>query len=63
MVPGEAGRFPLAPRVYGPRLVSHSKGTIESDGTLVFESRNEAASGASYAPTRTTLRGVRVAAR
>jgi hypothetical protein len=63
MVPGEAGRFPLAPRVYGPRLVSRSTGTIEDDGTLVFESRNEAAPGVSYRATRTTLRGVRVSAR
>lgn len=59
MVPGEAGRFPLAPRAYGPRLASTSTGEVLADGTLSFSSENTGVDGGRYRPTRTTLTGVR----
>jgi hypothetical protein len=60
IVPGEAANFPMAPRIYGPRLVSRSSGEIDPEGNLEFVSENEAAPGEAYPATRTTLRGARV---
>jgi hypothetical protein len=60
IVPGEAGNFPMAPRIYGPRLVSRSTGGIDADGKLEFVSENAAAPGEAYPATRTTLEGSRV---
>ena len=60
IVPGAAAQFPLAPRIYGPRLVSASSGSITADGTLSFETTNEGAEGEEYPPTRTTVSGARV---
>jgi hypothetical protein len=61
IVPGEAGDFPMAPRIYGPRLISRSSGGVDDDGNLEFVSENEAAPGEAYPATRTALRGSRVA--
>ena len=61
IVPGEAGNFPMAPRIYGPRVVSKSSGTIDAEGNLEFTSENEAAAGEAYPATRTTLKGSRIA--
>ncbi len=57
IVPGAAAQFPLAPRIYGPRLVSSSSGEVKPDGTLVFETTNEGAEGEDYPPTRTVVTG------
>ncbi|MDJ0865479.1 MAG: hypothetical protein QNK03_05165 [Myxococcota bacterium] len=60
MVPGEAGRFPWTPRVFGPRLRSQTTGTLQPDGSLVFDAETEGLEGEVYAPTRTRLVGVRM---
>jgi len=60
LVPGEAGRFPFAPRSYGPRLLSRSKGEVRANGTLTFVSENTGLEGETYAATRTRLTGKRV---
>ena len=60
-VPGVDPGFAFIPRMVTARLVSVSKTQIESDGSVTIELENRAAPGQSYQPTRTKLRGVRIA--
>jgi hypothetical protein len=60
-VPGIDPGFAFVPRTVTKRLVSTSVATIANDGTLTIEIANQPAEGETYAPTRTTLRGRRIA--
>jgi hypothetical protein len=60
-VPGVDTGFAFVPRMVGPRIVSKSVGALAADGTLTIEVENEPAPGEVYPPTRTTLKGVRLA--
>jgi hypothetical protein len=59
-VPGVDTDFAFIPRTVGPRIVSKWKARLEKDGTLVVELSNTPEKGEQYAPTKTTLKGVRV---
>jgi len=59
-VPGVDAEFGFLPRRYGPRVRSRSVSRIDEGGSLVIEIENEAAEGARYQGTRTTLRGDRI---
>lgn len=60
-VPGVDTQFAFIPRTVGPRLVSDWSARLERDGTLVVELSNRGEEGEEYSPTKTTLRGRRVA--
>jgi hypothetical protein len=60
-VPGVDTDFAFIPRAVGPRVVSSWSARLERDGTLVVELSNQGAEGEAYSPSRTTLKGVRVA--
>ena len=53
--------YPGAEEALPAQVIGKGEGTIERDGTVQVEIENEPAQGEDYAPTRTTLRGVRVA--
>jgi len=59
-IPGIDPGFAYIPRTTTTRIVSESLTTIAADGSVVIEIANEPAAGESYAPTRTTLRGMRI---
>jgi hypothetical protein len=60
-VPGVDTNFAFVPRQVGPRIVSKWKAHFEADGTLVVELTNEPEKGETYRPTKTVLKGNRVA--
>ena len=60
-VPGINPGFAFVPRIVGPRLVSANVGRLEADGSIEIQIENAPAPGETYVPTRTTLRGKRVA--
>ena len=59
--PGVDTRFAYVPREVGPRIASKWTARFDRDGTLLVELSNEPEPGETYSPTRTTLRGTRVA--
>jgi hypothetical protein len=61
-IPGIDPAFAFIPRSTTTRLVSKSVTTISADGKVEIEISNSPAPGEAYSPTRTTLRGRRVAA-
>jgi len=61
-VPGVAADFAFLPRTYGPRITSRSTARLDPDGTLTIEIESQGVRGETYRPTRTTVRGVRLAA-
>lgn len=61
-VPGIDPGFAFVPRMVSTRITSSSVATLGADGSLAVEIENQPAAGEEYAPTRTTLRGQRVAA-
>jgi hypothetical protein len=60
-VPGVDVGFALIPRQVGARIVSRTSGWVDEAGLLQVEIENQPAEGEAYAPTRTVLRGTRVA--
>ena len=60
-VPGVDAKFAFIPRFVGPRLVSTTAGRLGEDGLLTVEIESDPAQGEDYAPTRTTVSGVRIA--
>jgi hypothetical protein len=60
-VPGVDPGFAFVPRTVGPRLVSANVGHFHEDGSIEIQIENAPAPGETYVPTRTTLRGARVA--
>ena len=60
-IPGIDPAFAFIPRTTTTRLLSKSLTTIAADGSVAIEISNTPAKGESYSPTRTTLRGRRVA--
>jgi hypothetical protein len=58
-IPGIDPAFAYIPRTTTTRLVSKSVTTIAADGAVVIEIDNAGAAGEIYAPTRTTLQGIR----
>lgn len=60
-VPGVDTQFAFIPRTVGPRLVSDWTARLEREGALAVELTNRGEEGEEYSPTRTTLRGRRVA--
>jgi hypothetical protein len=60
-VPGVDSGFAYIPRYVGPRIVSTTTGEQMKDGTIVIEITSQPAEGEDYLPTRTSLRGRRVA--
>lgn len=60
-VPGVDTDFAFIPREVGPKLVSTWSARLEADGTLVIDLQNRGEEGETYSPTKTTLRGKRVA--
>ena len=61
-VPGIDPAFAFIPRITSTRLVSNSTTSIAADGSVMIEIENQPAEGEDYAPTRTTLRGIRIGA-
>ena len=62
LVPGVDASFGMLPRHATARIVNKSHATIAPNGAVRIEIDSEAAPGSDYRPTRTTLRGKRVAA-
>lgn len=62
LVPGVDAGFGLMPRAATARIVNRSEATIAADGSVHIEIQSEPAAGEDYSPTRTTLRGRRIAA-
>lgn len=60
-VPGVDTGFGFVPREVGPRLVSDWTARWERAGELTVEMTNRGEEGEDYAPTKTTLKGRRVA--
>jgi hypothetical protein len=60
-VPGVDTQFAFIPRTVGPKLVSDWTARLERGGMLVVELVNRGEEGEEYSPTRTTLKGRRVA--
>jgi len=58
-VPGIDPAFAFIPRTTSTRIVSNSVTTIAPDGSVVIQIENEPAAGEDYAPSRTSLRGIR----
>jgi hypothetical protein len=61
-VPGVDPNFAFIPRQVSTRLISDSVTTIARDGSVVIQTDSRGEPGEEYSPTRTTLRGKRVAA-
>jgi hypothetical protein len=61
-VPDVDPGFAFIPRSVSTRIVSSTLATIAADGSVSIEIENRPGPGESYSPTRTTLRGMRVAA-
>jgi hypothetical protein len=60
-VPGVDTNFAFIPREVGPKLVSTWSARFDRDGSLIVELANRGEEGERYSPTKTTLRGKRVA--
>jgi hypothetical protein len=60
-VPGVDTNFGFVPREIGPRLVSDWAARWEREGELTVEMTNRGEEGVDYSPTKTTLKGRRVA--
>lgn len=60
-VPGVDTSFGFVPREVGPRLVSDWTARWQSEGELAVEMTNRGEEGEDYSPTKTTLKGRRVA--
>jgi hypothetical protein len=60
-VPGVDPSFAYIPRHVSTRLISDSVTTIARDGSVVIQTDSRGEPGEDYAPTRTTLRGSRIA--
>ena len=58
-IPGIDPGFAYIPRNTTTRLVSKSVTTLAADGSILILIENTPAPGEDYAPTRTTLRGIR----
>ena len=61
-VPGIDPNFAFIPRQVSTKLVSDSVTTIARDGTVTIQTDSRGEAGEEYSPTRTTLRGARIAA-
>jgi hypothetical protein len=61
-VPGVDPNFAFIPRQVSTRLVSDSVTTIARDGSVTIQTDSRGEEGEEYSPTRTTLRGSRIAA-
>jgi hypothetical protein len=61
-IPGIDPAFAYIPRTTTTRLVSKSVTTVAADGSLLILIENTGAAGEIYAPTRTTLQGIRTEA-
>jgi hypothetical protein len=61
-VPGVDPGFAFIPRQVSTRLISDSVTTIARDGSVTIQTDSRGEPGEDYAPTRTTLRGQRIAA-
>jgi hypothetical protein len=61
-VPGVDPNFAFIPRQVSTRLISDSVTTIARDGSVMIQTDSRGEPGEDYAPTRTTLRGSRIAA-
>jgi hypothetical protein len=62
LVPGVDAGFGMLPRVATARIVNSSEASITPDGNVRIEIESHPAPGEEYSPTRTTLRGKRIAA-
>jgi len=62
LVPGVDAGFGMLPRVATARMVNTAEADIGSDGSVRIEIESDPAPGEEYPPTRTTLRGKRIAA-
>ena len=60
-IPGVDPNFAFIPRQVSTRIVSTTVTTIAADGSMTIEIQNRPAEGEEYTPTRTILRGTRVA--
>ncbi|MGH0029450.1 MAG: hypothetical protein ACQGVC_06650 [Myxococcota bacterium] len=61
LVPGVDAGFGMLPRVATARILNRSYASFEDDGKVVIQIQSEPAPGEEYSPTKTTLRGRRVA--
>ncbi len=61
-VPGIDPGFAFVPRQTSTRIVSQSVAEVAPDGSVKVTIESEGAPGENYTPTRTTLRGMRIAA-
>jgi hypothetical protein len=61
-VPGVDPGFAYVPRMVSTRIQSTTLASVADDGTVSIEIENRPAPGEDYAPTKTTLKGRRVAA-
>jgi hypothetical protein len=61
LVPGVDAAFGMLPRAATSRILNRSEATIDPDGSVRIEIESDPAPGEDYAPTRTTLRGQRIA--
>jgi hypothetical protein len=61
LVPGVDAGFGMMPRVATARILNRSEASIDENGKVLIQIESEGAPGAEYTPTRTTLRGRRVA--
>lgn len=60
-IPGVDPNFAFIPRHVSTRLISDSVTTIARDGTVTIQTDSRGEPGEDYSPTRTTLRGSRIA--
>ncbi|MBW2400326.1 MAG: hypothetical protein JRG80_13770, partial [Deltaproteobacteria bacterium] len=60
--PGIDPAFAFIPRITSTRIVSNSVTSVAADGSVVIQIENRPAAGEDYAPSRTTLRGIRIGA-
>jgi hypothetical protein len=60
-IPGVDPNFAFIPRHVSTRLISDSLTTIAPDGSVTIQTDSRGEEGEDYSPTRTTLRGSRIA--
>jgi hypothetical protein len=61
LVPGVDAGFGMMPRVATARILNRSEASIDPEGRVQIEIESSPAPGSEYTPSRTTLRGRRVA--
>jgi hypothetical protein len=61
-VPGVDPNFAFIPRQVSTRLISDSVTTISRNGAVVIQTESRGEEGENYSPTKTTLKGRRIAA-